>query len=156
MPYTELEAAKGRKSLEHIWNLFFKPLTEPDFFVEPWENCELGDCAAFTGDEVWFCTNDAELVAQLEAAKEELYLFGAYNQVNVCQMRARGTVTRVSEDSKTKQIKSRLRAAITRRVGKMVEGLKEDEAQARRAIIDSGAVFCFRATAYAYDTYERG
>ncbi len=156
MAYKELPVEKGRKYLPHIWNLFFKPLDEPDFFVEPWRNCELGDCAEFREDEVSFFVLDAELVAFLDGAREGLHLFGAYNQVNVCQMRARGTVSRVDDPAEIARVKKSRRASITKRVGKTVDGLREEEADARRVIIDSGTLFRFSVTSYAHKMYERG
>lgn len=98
--YTHLSVAEGRKYLPNVWNIFFKPLTDGNFFVEPWENCELRDCAEFqlgTGkdqlDEIFFFVADEKLISFLKETVGELYLFGAYNQVSVCQMRVRGAVT---------------------------------------------------------------
>jgi hypothetical protein len=136
--------------------LFFQPLTEPDFFVEPWKNLELRDCAEFQGGEVLFFVADEKLVAFLDAAKEGAYLFGAYNQITVCQMRARGTVLRGEVGSATEQLRNRLRVAIERRVDAEVDKLSGDEARARIAILEHGTPFRFRPTAYAYEVYTRG
>ena len=115
MPYRELSAVEGARYLPCIWNLFFQPLTEPDFFVGPWKNLELRDCAEFQGEEVLFFVADEKLVAFLDEAREGVYLFGAYNQITVCQMRARGTVVRGEVGPATEQLRTRLRVALERR-----------------------------------------
>lgn len=163
MPYEAMSAAEGRKFLPNVWNLFFKPVTEENFFVEPWKNCELGDCAEFRlgngregSDEVLFFVTDKELVDFLKKTSGELYLFGAYNQINVCQMRARGTVALEEGHPDVEQFKARLQADIASRVGSMVSKLNQEEAEERYAILNNGLLFCFRVSAYAYQMYERG
>jgi hypothetical protein len=163
MPYTDMSVPEGRKFLPKIRNLFFKPLADENFFVEPWSNRELGDCAEFRlgagkngSDEVLFFVSDTGLISFLKEAKGELYLFGAYNQINVCQMRARGTVTLEEGHPEIGQVKVRLRSLIEPRVGSMVEKLDKAEAEERYAILNNGLPFCFRVGSYAYHMYDRG
>ncbi len=163
MRYIELTVTEGRKFLPNIRNLFFKSLVEENFFVEPWANRELGDCAEFrldTGndrfDEVLFFANDVGLIDFLSTSTGELFLFGAYNQVTVCQMRARGTVTIASSHPEIEQIKMRRRDAIEKRIDAGVRGLDQNEAKERYRLLAEGILFSFRINAYAYRIYDRG
>ena len=156
--YTEMTAEEGRKFLPNVWNLFFKPFTEANFFVEPWENCELADCADFRmdSDEVFFFVTDEGLINFLKEVKGELCLFGAYNQINVCQMRARGHVALTEGPPETEQIRKHLRDRIESRVGAPVHRLTEKEAKERCVILENGLLFRFLVSSYAYSMYERG
>lgn len=162
MAYIELNAAEGRRFLPKVKNLFFKPLVDENFFVEPWDNRELGDCAEWRlsgsrerPDQVLFFVCDKELIEFLKTTGE-LYLFGAYNQINVCQMRARGMAALEESQLDRKQITARLRAAIEGRVGHMLDKLDQKEADERYRLLEEGTLFSFRISAYAYRMYERG
>ena len=161
--YKDLNFLEGRRFLLNVWNLFFKSLADENFFVEPWENCELRDCADFRLghgekqlDEVFFFVTDKELISFLKETTGELYLFGAYNQVHVCQMRARGTVACAEGHPETEQIKKRLRGTIEARMGAVVHRLSKREAEERYPILENSLLFCFRISSYAYSMYERG
>lgn len=161
--YTDMSVVEGRKFLPNVWNLFPKPLADENFFVEPWKNCELRDCADFRLGtekdqigEVFFFVTDEKLIIFLKGTMGELYLFGAYNQINVCQMRARGTVTCEEGHPETEQIKKRLRDVIESRMEASIHKLSKKEAEERYAIIENGLLFCFRISSYAYSMYERG
>ena len=153
-----MSAEEGRKFLPNTWSLFFKPFTEADFFVEPWENRELADCADFRmdSDEVFFFVTDEGSINFLKEVKGELYLFGAYNQVNVCQMRARGHVALAEGHPETEQIRKNLRDRVESRVGARGHKLDEKEAEERYAILENGLLFRFLCSSYAYSMYERG
>lgn len=163
MRYVELSMSEGREFFPKVLNLFPKPLTDDDFYVEPWENRELADCAEFRlgsgtdgSDEVLFFVSDPPMIDFLSKSTGDIYLFGAYNQINVCQMRARGNVTLVESDSDAQQIKARLHAAIEKRVGALFNGLDTQEAAERYALLSEGSLFRFRITTYATHMYERG
>jgi hypothetical protein len=161
--YEVLEAAEGVKYMPKVWNLHFKPLNEDNYFVEPWKNTALADCAEFRlsasnggRSEVLFFVKDPELVDFLARSQEELYMYGAYNQINVCQMRAKGSVAKLDTYPEADSIKQHLRDRIASRVGAFVSKLSQDEANERYTILDQGQMFCFRPTEYAYGMYERG
>jgi hypothetical protein len=155
-----MTAEEGRKFLPNVWNLFFKPFSEANFFVEPWENCELADCADFRmdSDEVFFFAADEGLINFLKEVRGELCLFGAYNQINVCQMRARGHVALAEDHPEIEQIRKRLRDSIQHRSGETprTRRLDKKEAGARLAILENGLPFRFLISSYAYSMYERG
>ena len=162
--YKEMSAAEGGRCLLNVWNMLFRSLVDENFFVEPWENRELSDCAGFQPgserdqlDRVFFFTTDEELIGFLKGAEGELYLFGAYNQVRVCQVRARGTVKFEEGHPETEQIRNYLYDAIEARVGASNHNkLSGREAEERYAILENGLLFCFRISSYAYHVYERG
>ena len=163
MLYKEMTIVEGRKFLPNVWNIIPKPLTEENFFVEPWENREMRDCAEFRlgngrngSDEVFFFVTDEELVRFLKKSVGELYFFAAYNQINVCQMRARGTVMLEEDHPDVEKMKKSMRTDIKRRVSSTVSKLNKKEAEERFAILSNGLLFCFQIKAYAYQTYERG
>ena len=161
--YTDMSAAEGRKCLPNVWNLFLKPLTEENFSVEPWENRELRDCAEFRlgagkdpVDEIFFFVADERLISFLKETAGELYLFGAYNQINVCQMRVRGAFTCEEGHPEAEQMRKRLLDAVELRVGAGGHKLDEKKVKERRAILESGLLFRFQISSYAYSLYERG
>lgn len=163
MLYTDMSTEEGREFLPKVWNLFFKPLTREDFFVSPFGNHKFRDCAEFRlgsggtqSDEIFFFINDEDLVQFLKETTGELYLFGAYNQVNVCQMRARGTVKFEGEHLETEEIKKRLADIVRSRINVSINKLDRDEVEERLKILRDGLLFSFHINSYAYSTYERG
>lgn len=159
MKYINLSVKEGRESFPKIWNLFFKPLANGDFFVEPWSNRALRDCAEFRLDqsgEIFFFVDNEKLASFLKETTGKLYLFGAYNQINVCQMRASGTVTFETGHPETEQIRKRLYKAIESRTRVNINRLDEEEAEVRYSILKKGLLFCFHINSYGYNTYERG
>ena len=161
--YKILTSAKGAKYMSHIQNLIFKPIIEGEFFVEPWENRELADCAEFRLRRpngfpagILFFISDQKLADFLLDTLGQLYLFGAYNQVTVCQMRSKGTVTFENSPLEIGATRERLRAKITKRIGAQVNQLSAEEACVRFKILDRGRLFCFYPEEYAYAIYERG
>lgn len=160
--YEVLTIAKGAKYMPKVWNFFFESIDNGEFFVTPWAKkaTEVADCAEFrlsgSTPEILFFVLDEELARFLSSTHEQLYLFGAYNQVNVCQMRAKGTVTLEEAHPETEAIRERLRSKISARVGACVSKLSEQEAEKRFEILDRGKLFCFYPIEYAYAMYERG
>jgi hypothetical protein len=161
--YKELAVVEGTKYMQLVWNFFFAPISEEEFFVQPWGNRELADCAEFQVDQkkgllvgIMFFVSDKKLKSFLLNTQGDLYLFGAFNQINVCQMRSKGIVTSEESHPKTEAIKKRLRAKILERTKTMISKLSEEEARIRFNILDRGKLFCFHPENYAYATYERG
>jgi hypothetical protein len=162
--YKELTLVDGTKFIPKVWNFFFKPTADENFFVEPWDNRELADCAEFRFDqmtglltEIFFFVSDEELIHFLLCTRgQPLYLFGAYNQLCVCQMRSLGIVTNEDSHSETFAIKERLHAKILKRITVTVNKLDREEAQVRLALLENGRLFSFRPVNYAYAVYERG
>jgi hypothetical protein len=161
--YNNLEASEGVKYLPKVWNLCFKPLAEDNYFVEPWKNQAFRDCAEFRLDisvsptmEILFFVTDPELLEFLKRESEHLLLYGAYNQITVCQMRAKGFVTREVDHPEKDRIREDLRVRISSRISGSISHLSEKAAEERYAILDKGSFFCFRPEEYAYSIYDRG
>ena len=160
-PYKKLTRREGPQYLSNIWNLFFKPLTEENFFAEPWENRPLRDCSLFRltpegQQELVFCTADPALVEFLSASSG-VFLYGAYNQVTVCQMRSKGTIQLVegSDANEAKEaVRNRLQGESNN--DELDFPLTESEVQERIRIVGEGVVFRFLPRQYAYKLYERG
>jgi hypothetical protein len=163
MSYLSISPIVGMSRLTKVWNFFFKPLANAEFFVQASGNEELRDCAEFglyggacEPNEILFFVLDDTLVRFLEESAGEIYLFGANGQINVHQMRVCGTVTTAEGHPKTEQVRERLRNSIRKRIGSIIHGLDEKEAALRYNHLDTGRLFRFRATSYAFDRYERG
>ena len=161
--YKVLPIHDGAKFMKKICNLIFKPINEKGFFVEPWENRELADCVEFRLDqanglpaEILFFVSDKKIISFLLNTKGQIYLFGAYNQVYVCQMRAKGTIRLEEARPDIRIIRERLRAKISNKIETDPRVLSENEVQDRFRILDQGKLFCFHPEEYAYTTYERG
>jgi hypothetical protein len=161
--YKSLTIRNGTKFIKKIQNLFFKELKDEEFFVEPWDNKELADCVEFRlnqtkglPNEILFFVSDEEIIRFLSNTHGQLYLFGAYNQVSVCQMRAKGTVTLEDKRSDVRIIREHLRTKISMRIVADPRIFSEKEVQDRFKILDQGVLFCFHPEEYAYDMYERG
>ena len=161
--YKKLTISDGAKFMQHVWNFIFKPISEGEFFVEPWESRELADCAEFRLDntknlpsEILFFVNDEKLIHFLLSTREELYLFGANGQMQVCQMRLKGIVTSEETHPETDVIRECLRTRISKRILANISKISEQEAQNRFKILDHGKLFSFHPTEYAHASYDRG
>ena len=161
--YQKLDTSVGPRYLRHIWNMHFKPIGDSAHFVQAGKNHELADCAEFQlgcgrggSDEIYFFVADPALAEFLKHTSGSLYLYGAYNQINVVQMRVLGSVTLETDNPEAASIRERSWVRITERVGVNVHKLTEREAEERYRLIANGQMFCFRCQEYAYETYERG
>jgi hypothetical protein len=161
--YRNINATEGTRCLQLVWNFSFMPISESELFITPFGDRERADCAEFQVDQasgllvrVPFFVNSEELTNFLINTKGQIYLFGAYNQINVCQMRSLGTVTSEENHPDTDAIRERLRAKIKARIGARINKLWGNEAQTRFDILDRGKLFCFCPEDYAFATYERG
>lgn len=163
--YSMLGREAGESYLRHIRNMVFRPRSDETFFVEPWEHRDRRDCALFRNQEkegtleIVFATTDVELIALLDGAPTELHLYGAYNQITVCQMRALGWVL---PHPPTGIDTERLRELI---LSKLVGTSKDDPPQERLyagdiedrvGVVRTGRIFTFVPHSYAYAVYERG
>lgn len=161
--YQKLEKSEGPRYLKHIWNMHFKPIDDSAYFVQTGGNQEIADCAEFQfgcgrdgSDEIYFFVENPSLDDFLKRTSGKLYLYGAYNQINVCQMRVLGSVTLETDNPEAASIRERSRDRIAERVGSIVHKMTERETEERYRLIANGQMFCFRCQEYAYETYERG
>lgn len=163
MQYHDMTEDQGREFLPKIENIFLKPLKEDWFFVEPWNNRELRDCAEFRlgpgregPDEVLLFVSEAATVSFLAETTGDLYLYGAYGQISVCQMRALGTVRSAHAHPERDWIRTRLLGGIRERVRSCIDRLTPEDVALREQILESGTLFSFHIKRCAYHVYDRG
>ncbi len=144
--------------------MFLKPLEEENYYVESWGNKALAECAEFRldpgdgtrGSEIYFFAKDEELVAFLTGSSGQLYLYGAAGQVNVLQMRVKGSMTLEAASHEAQGIREHRRALITEKMGQLTDQYGRDRFKECIELIDTGQLFCFHPTEYAWSSYERG
>ncbi|MFZ2886708.1 MAG: hypothetical protein WA021_02695 [Minisyncoccia bacterium] len=110
--------------------------------------------------KVLICVSDLETLRLIGNTPKELYLYGAFNQVNVCQMRARGTITGPlhRHDPEAIDCRTAMHARFVDRKPPRwrTKRLDDAEAQERFAILETGQFYVFVPAAFAYSMYERG
>jgi hypothetical protein len=162
--YKELSVAVGEIYLPNIWNIFVKQPEETEYFVEIWENKALRECCQIQhGADVTFCLvfcgHIPEAEALLSGRREaKAMLYGAYNQIDVCQMRASGTISHVYDPDEIVDIKDRLRRQVhqRRKSDGSTAPMNDEEVAERLKIIASQPMYRFVPESYAYAGYERG
>ncbi len=161
--YKKMTLVVGMGHMHNLRNFIFKPASDDGFFVEPWKNRELADCAEFRFDqttgllaEILFFVSDEGLTRFLLDTRGQLYLYGAYGQINVLQMRSLGTVTNEDSHSEASAIRECLRAKILQRIAASINKLSQEEAQVRLGLLENSRLFSFHPVNYAYAMYERG
>ena len=161
--YTDLDAATGLAFLPKVWNLVIKPATSDAFFPEPWENQHVRDCAVFaqhgTDLEVLFCGEPSAVEPLLDGAIAKwAWLYGAYNQIQVCQMRAEGYLSRVVLPERILWAKRALLEQVRskRKANGDTRPMTEPETLRRVTMIARHPVYRFAPMKYACAVYNRG
>ena len=163
--YTKLPRETGESYLRHVRNLEFKTQEDADYFVEPWKHVARRDCSVFRRIlqedtlelELVFATDEADLIEMFVHRPTEPYLYGAYNQIVVCQMRALGWVLPMEEPA-IEAARQLLLSKLTghARNDPLKEPLDRIVLEQRIAMVRTGRIFTFVPHSYAYATYERG
>ena len=160
--YNHIGFAEATCLMQNVWNFCFKPLTEDNFFVEPWKNQELSDCAEFQpaqteaeSSKIFFFAGP-ELLILLTDTPESKYLYGAYNQITVCQMQACGSTTVATNHPEASAIEKRIRRRIVKRQNRRGGRLSAEEAAIRHVMLNTGTLLCFKPEAYGQAGYTRG
>lgn len=154
--YNELSLSDGAKYLPRIKNFVFKTVDEDHYFVTSSEYEELALCAEFRLADVadalsllYFFVDDEDTIELLRTYANDIYLYGTYNSVTVCQMRVRGTVVHEIEHLEERTLRARIRTNLSDLIeGKLVRRCER--------ILDLGQLFSFHPVQYAYRVYERG
>lgn len=95
----------------------------------------------------------------LNPLPDKIYLYGAYNQINVCQMQALGNIKEIGGDKKNEII-----SFLTKRFnGEFIECDnffpkldQDDKNEGLKSLSLSGKLYYFEPISFAYDEYERG
>lgn len=168
MEYKNISKEEGKLYLPKIWNIDLTQ--ENDLFITPFGNLERRYRTMFKEENrelvAYFHLNKEELNenSDLSAMPETIYMFGAYNQINVCQMRSYGKIREMTEEEKNefvKIIKGRFdgekQTDPDSNYCRNSNGLDNKEKRAGLAAINSeGKFFRFDPISYGYHTYERG
>lgn len=156
----ELTKKEGIKNLPLIWTMFLSQ--SEDLFAEPFSNRKLRYRCIFEKTngiaenlKVYFHLSENEEL--LLPIPESVYLYGAFNQITVCQMRSFGNAREMVEEEKRNFIKLiKKRLAGKKLSDKLPLAMSYEESQEALLLIQSGKFYCFEPLEYAYDTYERG
>lgn len=159
--YKALDMHDGQKYFSCIWNLFLQPLSNDNYFVEPWANVALRECATFEMGgghlSMILCLSEESVLEHFAITPTEIYIYGAYNQIQVCQMRARGDVSIELPFAESKQHRATLLAALEQKMLASDIGRPSlKEMREALALAKGGRFFRFTPTKYALAGYERG
>lgn len=167
MSYEKLSKKEGIESFHFIGTVFISKNKE--LWANPFENRELrARCFLKVINEetmeIFFHLTNDEVAKKTELKKFpcKTYFFGAYNQVNVCQMRAFGELQLLSDATDIQKFKNELSTDLDARtndtnVSSMYQVNTEQKQKALKTISETpGMFFKFIPKSYAYHVYERG
>jgi len=164
----QLSVEKGKKYLSKIWTMFF--YKDENFFPNPFSFRQLRQRCFFNkqgkiSDDflIYFhLTNDESKEFDLKPLPDKIYMYGAYNQVTVCQMRSLGEIREMTNEEKNKfkeLIEKRLEG---KNIGdsfmETIPKSKISDLERTQIItlMQLGNFYCFKPLDYAYHVYERG
>ena len=86
------------------------------------------------------------------------YLFGAYNEINVIQMRAEVSVTEITEKKACIKIIDLMKKRLSgENIGdRFLNEPDEEEKEKALNLLLEGRIFLFEPISYFYDSYQRG
>ena len=161
--YEEMTKEEGLVLLPKILTVFVSK--DPELWANPFQNLEERHHCFFEKSEsgmiaYFYLTLKKYKIYFLESLKnsEKFYLSGAFNYMEVCQVRAFGEVSEIVGDKKNQMIdlmNKRLKGEETN--DPISYSLSRDEK--RDYLIPSseeGIMYSFKPESYAYHTYERG
>ena len=176
MNYKELSLEEGMEYLQKIWNLFLKE--EDNFFAQPFSFTDERLRCYFkkTPFELTIFFHLSDIDEKYNKFKshyenqpipfplpfkstppEKIYLYGAFNTINVVQMRSHGTLREATEPEKEEfmtLMDYRYKGVDIR--DNFLNKPDKEELTRARFLLKSGKVYCFTPTNYAYSEYERG
>jgi hypothetical protein len=165
--YKELSASDGIKYLPKIWTVLLTD--DPEFNVQSFTfrelrlrcyfdflNKEIGDTVS-----VYFHLGTDELFKDMfpNLLPKEINFYGAYNQINVCQMKSHGYIQAMNDTEKEKYL-----SLMQKRMSGIETGDEEfernffgdgDYSKALK-MLESGNFFRFDPITFEHDSYERG
>ena len=165
--YKRISKEKGIEFFPKIGSLFISD--NKDLWANPFQNTELRARCFFKVIkkgvmEIFFYLTKEEVnkKTELETFPCQVYFSGAYNQVNVCQMRAYGELQLISDATDIENFKKELSADLETRtndtkVSYMYEVTTEQKQKALKIVSEQpGMFFKFIPKLYASHMYERG
>lgn len=165
--YKEIENEEGIKFFPHIGTIFISD--KEDLWANPFQNKDLRVRCFFKiidekTMEIFFHLTKDECSTEIEVTTFpcKTYFSGAYNQVNVCQMRALGELHLLTENSDIDKFKSELKVDLDKRtndtkVSSMYQVTTKEKEEALEIVSkNEGMFFRFVPISYASHMYERG
>ena len=164
--YKEIENEEGIKYFPYIGTVFVSD--REDLWANPFENRDLRRrCFLKIIDEknmeIFFhLTKDEFKNTGIETLSCKTYFSGAYNQINVCQMRAFGELHLLTDSSDIDKFKNELRADLKKRtndtkVSSMHQVTTQEKLNALEIVSKNSGMFLrFVPLSYASHMYERG
>jgi hypothetical protein len=165
--YTRIKKEEGVKCFPHIGSIFVSD--DKDLWANPFENTELRHRCFFEIKdsrtmEIFFhlTQNECNNKTSITTFPCKTYFSGAYNQINVCQMRAFGELILITEPADIEAFREKLTIDLKNRtndtnVSSMNEVTTEEKLKALEITSkDDGMFFKFIPKSYASHMYERG
>lgn len=165
--YERINKAEGVECFPKIGSIFVS--NDKDLWANPFENTKLRHRCFFEKIDdrtmkIFFHLTKDELnkKTSITSFPCKTYFSGAYNQVNVCQMRAFGELYQITEPADIVTFKEKLMIDLKNRtndtnVSSMNEVTTEEKQNALKIISENdGLFFKFIPISYAYHIYERG
>jgi len=166
MSYQELSNEEGIKCFFYIGTAFIS--NNENLWINSFQNRNLRLRCFFnvidekTMEIFFHLTKDEFNRMEIESPPCKTYFFGAYNQINVCQMRAFGELNLITESLGIEKFKKELQKDLNRRTNdtktsSMYQVTTEEKLEALEIVSNNeGLFFKFIPISYAYHCYERG
>jgi len=163
--YKEIENEEGIKFFPNIGTIFISD--KEDLWANPFENRDLRRRCFFKiidekTMEIFFHLTEDEFKETEIIFPCKTYFSGAYNQINVCQMRAFGELHLITENSDIDKFKNELKVDLDKRtnntkISSMYQVTTKEKEEALEIVLkNKGMFFKFVPISYASHMYERG
>ena len=162
--YKKLSETKGWDLLSHIWTVFISK--DSELWVNPFQSRSLRYlCLMNKAEHIVYLYVDSKEIGKHEfvlSLDEDVFFSGAFNQVTVYQVRTRGKLAIVGNDTKEKVIllmEQRLRGKKIpydnfRKYGNWLN--EKEKTSALESLYSEGILYSFKPSLYEYHIYERG
>ena len=174
MNYQSLTPFQGWRFIKKIWTIVVTHNT--DYFVQPFSGrsrrlrCIFQEGGIDSEPDIFIHFTEAEESTfrgnfdpevDLKHGYHEIYLYGAYNQINVCQMKVLCLVREFEPESEEsgriiRQMISNLEKVTEENFTLTPPGEAKEQALKLLKADKSGKIFSLRPVHYEYDEYQRG
>jgi hypothetical protein len=161
--YKELEKEKALMFLPQIWTVFLSK--DPNLFAEPFSNRRLRHRCLFEKSKdkitVYFYLNPEDIkFVDLESmtSSEKIYFYGAFNHINIFQVRAFGEVSKVVGEKKDQIINLMIKRLKGKKTNDPVS-LKLERKEKSKTLIslkEKRTLYALTPDSYAYRVHEKG
>ena len=157
----EITPIEGRRCLPLVWNVFLT--RDEDYFIDSFSYQDLRIRCIFEpnpsddGMRVWLHVAKDEIFKDLKLAPGPIYLYGAYNRVNVCQICVRGEIREMDVREKAVFIKKIKKRLLGKNIGDILpSALETPNREWTLKKMGTGKFYLFVPSEYFYDLYQRG